>query len=338
MNATDFKSPGWLVGTAAVAAFALLPFWSAGLSPQTYAGGRSRDAEARAVRNSSSAAVMLGEMRTAMSDIMFIKCERYMHSGVACKPHLQREILSVSGAMAHVEEQQHAAGEPHDHAACTEHNHDDDHHDEPACEALIPDAEDDFRGIVGYLERQVKPCFGPGHPHHHTDGQELLPWFRVMTISDPHYLPGYTTGAWWLNTRDCDEALAFIEEGIRNNPDAFQVRLVKGQVLLDQARASSDDLFHPDDATRRILEQALDAFARAGQLAVAQWKAEQPEDTWTNYKIDDAMASMRMHVMMASQLGSAQEAKRLARSYLDAVGEDTVLQRFAGDAADPTAG
>ena len=62
------------------------------------------------MRNTSSAAVMLGEVRTAMSDIMFIKCERYMHSGVACKPHLQREILSVSGAMAHVEEQRASGG------------------------------------------------------------------------------------------------------------------------------------------------------------------------------------------------------------------------------------
>ena len=181
-------------------------------------------------------------------------------------------------------------------------------HDEPGCEALIPDAEDDFRGIVGYLERQVKPFFGPRHPHHHTDGQEVLPWFRVMTISDPHYLPGYTTGAWWLNSRERDEALAFIEEGIRNNPDSFQVRFVKGQILLDQARASADDLFSPDAATRRILDQARATFAGAGQLAIAQWEAEQPEDTWTDYKIDDAMASMRMHVMTESKFGNQQEA------------------------------
>ena len=33
MNFADFKSPARLVGTAAAGAFALLPFWSAGLEP-----------------------------------------------------------------------------------------------------------------------------------------------------------------------------------------------------------------------------------------------------------------------------------------------------------------
>ena len=322
-------------GSAAGLAFLLLPCWAGRLNPDAYAGGRSRDAEARAVRNTSSAAVMLGEMRTALSDIMFIKSERYMHSGVACKPHLQREILSVSGAMAHDaphHEPHHGedgdpAGEKHEahvhDARCT--------HEQHQCEVLIKPAEDDFRGFIGNLERPVKPYFAPGAPHHHTDGLELLPWFRVMTVSDPHYIPGYTTGAWWLNRRRPEEALAFIEEGVRNNPDSFQIRFTQGQILLTQARAVSPDLFAPEAAGRPLALRARDVFAQAGALAMAQWQrqAEQDATAWTDYLIEDALACARMHVLMEWKFGDAARAGELAGRYLEIVGGDPGLTGIA---------
>jgi hypothetical protein len=252
---------------------------------------------------------------------------------VACKPHLQREILSVSGAMEHVDEHRHACGGAHGDGGCTAHDHGPGDEEAP-CQVLIPSADQDFRGLVGYLERQVKPYFGPGDPHTHTGGEELLPWFRVMTLSDPHYVAGYTTGAWWLSAQQPEEALAFIEEGVRNNPGSFEARLAKGQILLAMARQGAADLFAPDPATHETLEKACGAFAEAAALAVAQWRErEDRQAAWTDYKAADALASARMHVLMESKFGDAHRAARRAREYLRVFGEDNVLERLAGEGA-----
>lgn len=301
---------------AAFGAFALLPLWSGSLSPTAYEGGRSRNVEARAVRNTSSVAVMLGEVRTAMSDVMFIKSERYLHSGVAFVPHMEEEVLSVSGAMAHAEEHQAEVGQT----------------DEPGEEAeqhrtIIRTADEDFRGFIGHLERQVKPYQEPGDPHTHTDGTELLPWFRVMTVSDPHYVPGYTTGAFWLKSRRPDEALAFVDEGIRNNPDAFQIHFAKGQILIDMARNAGTE-----SGVNARHREALLSFSRAGELAGAQWRQAGMDPEATDYRTEDARASLRMHALMEARFGDPGEAARLARTYLALIGEDAALSRLVGAA------
>ena len=113
---SDNKIFGFLFATA-LAIFLASPVLSSRLDPNGYAGGRSRDVMARAVRNSSAVATMLGEFRTAMSDIMYIKTERYLDSGVGYMPHLKKEILSVSGATKEIDEHQQevretAAGTP----------------------------------------------------------------------------------------------------------------------------------------------------------------------------------------------------------------------------------
>jgi hypothetical protein len=68
--------------------FLLSPLLSLRLDPHGYQGGRSRDAEDRMERNASSIGSMLGELRTSMSDILFLKTERYLHGGVAYTPHI----------------------------------------------------------------------------------------------------------------------------------------------------------------------------------------------------------------------------------------------------------
>ena len=80
--------------TALLGLYAFSPLVSQRLDP-SYAGGRSRDVEARAVRNTSAVGLMLGEFRTSMSDIMFIKTERYLHGGRGYKPHHEKQLMTV---------------------------------------------------------------------------------------------------------------------------------------------------------------------------------------------------------------------------------------------------
>ena len=79
--------------------FLLSPPLAFRLNPNGYTGGRSRDARDRSLRNSSSVARMLGEVRTSMSDVIFIKTERYMHMGVGYVQKVEEELESVSGTV-----------------------------------------------------------------------------------------------------------------------------------------------------------------------------------------------------------------------------------------------
>jgi len=229
-------------------AAAILACWAAAallsprVAPQDYSGGRSRDALERVVRNQSALASMLGEFRTTVSDLLFIKTERYLHSGVAYVPHLSEKALSLEGAAAEIDEHQSELGEDHDH----DHEHDPFAHDDlPA--SIIPTAESDYRGWIGEMHRRVKPWRDPKLHHLHTDGTQLLPWFRMMTLSDPQYVRGYAVGSYWLKQHDAAEAMVFLAEGIRQNPEAFELHLMRGFLLVDAARAASDQpLASPD--------------------------------------------------------------------------------------------
>ncbi len=205
----------------------LLAGWLSGqVDPSRYEGGRARDEQARERRNRSALATLMGGFRTSASDLMFIKTERYLHGGVAYR--------HGPGEAEH-------AGHDHDHEHEHAHGEDPEHGHEFVCgsqgkETAIPRAEADFRGWIGDLYREVKPWRDPSEAHVHTDGRELLPWFRLMTWSDPTYVQGYLAGGFWLQEEGAAAALEFIEEGLRNNPGAFPLYVSRGLLRVKQAR------------------------------------------------------------------------------------------------------
>mgnify|MGYP006940551292 CR=1 FL=1 len=141
-------------------------------------------------RNSNAFAVILGEFRASVSDFMFIKTERYLDSGVAYEPHI---TLDEMAGESEVNEEH---GE-HDHDQ--EHAHEDghDHEGEDHPDSIIRTSQRDFRGFLGDLERAVKPYRDPTLPHNHTTGEELLPWYRLMTLTNPRQIRPYLIGAMW---------------------------------------------------------------------------------------------------------------------------------------------
>lgn len=169
--------------------------------------------------------------------------------------------------------------------------------------------------------------------HQHSDGRELLPWFRVMTTSDPNYVPGYTIGGWWLRSKAPEEALKFVTEGIARNPDSFQVLLVRGQILITLARTRTEDIFAPNPEARKLLGDAVQDFHAAAVLALRQRPDLRPDEDergpWTTYLEADAWAAARMSALMEKQYGDPAHAADLARHYLDRLGDDAVLRRVA---------
>jgi tetratricopeptide (TPR) repeat protein len=309
-----------VAGIAIIVAFALSPALISRIDPGDYVSGRSRDVEARMKRNASAAAIILGELRTSFSDMMFIKTERYLHSGIAYVPHMDRALLSLEGEQSEAEHHQEEVGEEDHHA-----DHDHLHHKD--IETVVPSPSLDFRGFIGDLERQVKPWRDPSKAHIHTDGMELLPWFRMMTLSDPRYIRGYAVGGWWLQNRNLEQAFAFVKEGVENNPESFEIYMTLGQLYLNQARRAEDE-----ENRRSSFAEALDAYIKSAQFALEQrppdWTGEIDDPRWSDYQENDLLASMRLSVFLEERHGDPQSAYRRATTYLQQIGQDTVLEEW----------
>jgi tetratricopeptide (TPR) repeat protein len=308
--------------------FLLSPALTLRLRPHDYMGGRSRDEYDRMLRNRSAAAIILGEIRSSMSDIMFIKTERYLHSGIAYKLNLDYDALSSKGQVRDMGRTPAIPNAPQGRHEVTTKAHEHEHEPElppgeedifhcEGADTVIRTQARDFRGFIGDLQREVKPWIDPLKPHLHTDGTELLPWYRLMTLSDPHYIRGYMIGAWWLKRQrtktQIEAAVNFLEEGIRNNPGAFQLYLMRGEIMHTLERN----------------QEAKRSYREAAELAAKQRPAGgKTSARWTEYNEEDALASMRLAVLSEREFGSKKEALALARRYLAVLEHDAILENL----------
>lgn len=315
MRRRGFQIGVWGIGL-------LLAGWLSGqVDPGRYEGGRARDEQARERRNRSALATLMGGFRTSASDLMFIKTERYLHGGVAYRhepgeaEHAEHEWQAEGEA----ETEEHApAGHVHDHDHGHEHEHGDDpeHGHEFACgsqglETAIPRAAADFRGWIGDLYREVKPWRDPSEAHVHTDGRELLPWFRLMTVSDPTYVQGYLAGGFWLQQEGTTAAWEFIEEGLRNNPGAFPLYVSRGLLRVKQAREAGGGESGPG---RDLLELAREDFEKAAELGRAR---RGRGEGLARYEENDLFAACRMTILVSERLGDADRARRDRARFAD---------------------
>jgi tetratricopeptide (TPR) repeat protein len=322
------------VTIAVVAMFLASPVLPLRLARDPIVVARSESPLAMEQRNASAFATILGEFRTNLSDMIFIKTERYLHSGVAYQPHLNTDEMARTGRVEHAKSHTH----DHDHG---DHSHDDHHHEPDSAESLteevgkglatdvmketaglkpgemfeekpadvvatvIRTVGNDFRGFIGELERRVKPWRDPTLAHRHTAGTELLPWYRLATMSNPRNVRGYLIGAWWLKNQrtaeQLEEALKFIEEGIANNPRAFQLHLMRGNILRRMERH----------------DEARAAYRAAADLGIAQRPPDGKEGpAWTSYNEDDITAAILLSVFSERDQNGREAALALARDYL----------------------
>ncbi len=284
------------------------------VDPRDYTGGRYRDEEQRARRNTGAFALMLGEFRTGLSDMMFMKTDRYIHAGVSYVQH--HPVMSAHELAEDVHEHQDELG-LHDFcdecSVCSA---------PPGTPTLIPSPGKDFRGFIGRLHRQVQPWRDPDKPHIHTDGRELLPWFRIMTLGDPGYIRGYVAGSFWLQLEDTERALEFVEEGLQHNPDDFQLYVSRAILRTKQARMVGDPAIQPlAPEVRHYLEMARDDYLRSAELMLRVRPAEVDEagfgpGGWSRYHDADAIAAAGMSVTLSRLLDDHVTAARLAQRYI----------------------
>jgi len=69
------------------------------------------------------------------------------------------------------------------------------------------------------------------HLEHH-DEREILPWLRLAADLDPQKIETFTVGAFFLreHLNRADQAEAFLREGLRNNPDSYEILFELGRL------------------------------------------------------------------------------------------------------------
>ena len=60
----------------------------------------------------------------------------------------------------------------------------------------------------------------------------MLPWLKLSADMDPHEIATYLTASYWLRTSlgQPAEAEQFLREGLRANPDSYEILLELGRV------------------------------------------------------------------------------------------------------------
>jgi tetratricopeptide (TPR) repeat protein len=299
-------------------------------------------------RNRNAFALILGEIRATAADLMFIKTERYLHSGIAYKPHININKMATTGVVsAHPNSprrqpnESEAPPQGHDHSHepgencpdCSP-NHDDDH-GQGCCPGGVPTlirtAANDFRGFIGSLERETKPFQDPRLVHKHGRSEELLPWYRVMTLTDPNNVRGYMIGAMLLTfAKQHEQALSLVQEGIEkneDNPQAFRLYASLAQVHwkshhLEEA-STSDCLEKALAAARRGYDMGKVVRPKHGKIGAVRKGV-----TWTNDIENDFLFLARMFPLLLEKKGEISQALKVAEEVASLAPDDIATQRM----------
>ena len=198
--------------------------------------------------------VVLGDGRRLFADMMFRKADIYFHSGYYPSIFDQAKRPKGSGHMSREDDGQddhdeHADETPEEHAA---HKDAADGHDAATEAAAAGDpgtnhvetAEEKHMREMDYLSgpRDWVDGFGRNfviseHTHlEKGDEREILPWLRLTAELDPQKIETYTVAAYWLRARlnKPKEAEQFLREGLKANPNSYEICYELGQVYYDE--------------------------------------------------------------------------------------------------------
>lgn len=174
----------------------------------------------------AAGATLLGQFRSTVASWLFLRADLYLHNGVQMRPLTNFEQQSgVKAQAAHESEEKIDEGE---HLV-----------------TAIPDSKQDFRGVLGDLERATN-SFKNMDDHVHNDPIATWPLYRLMTWADPHFIEGWTLGstilAWQRNPASIRQAHEFLSEGLVENPNQLEL-LIQRCSLQIQYEKKTDDAF-----------------------------------------------------------------------------------------------
>jgi tetratricopeptide (TPR) repeat protein len=148
--------------------------------------------------------MLLGDSRKLFAEFFFRKAEVYFHSGY---------YPSIFDQARLAEEKEPAMAHEHDENV----EHGGEEHD--AATGFLGEPTD----WIDRFGRHFRVT-----EHTHLEGgnvREILPWLRISADLDPHRIETYTVASYWLRKRmgKVDEAEQFMCEGLRANPDSYEM-------------------------------------------------------------------------------------------------------------------
>jgi tetratricopeptide (TPR) repeat protein len=161
-------------------------------------------------------ASLFGQFRGSMSDFLYLQVDKFVHSGIDLRGMTEKEKKKGAAAVTSgdgVEKgvRQHGGTET----------------------TVIPDKKTDWRGVLGDMDRQIKP-YKAMDGHSHQDPKNSLQLYRLMTWSNPKFIRGWTEGAWIMSTKKelgPEKALAYLREGEKANPESMEIASSIGWLL-----------------------------------------------------------------------------------------------------------
>ena len=191
------------------------------------------------IHEEKAAASLLGQFRTSMTGWLWLRTDLYLHNGVQMRPLTDAEkAAGLKGVGAENNEEGAALGDDN-------------------LVNLVPNRENDFRGVFGDVERAVS-AYKDMSKHAHNNPRQTLPLFRIMVWFDPGFLKGWRTGAALIasdhSDSGTDRAIKFLEEGLDHNPG--QPQLLTDQAVFFAARKRQFEEAIPklEEARRNGLE------------------------------------------------------------------------------------
>ena len=174
---------------------------------------------------------ILSGVFTGSADLLWLKVDEYLHKGVTEHGHCH--ILEEAGIGVH-----------------TQHRHE-----------LQYNRLDKF---FTKLEYNLKPNI-EGHLHSKREN-ELMPWFKFTTMFNPHHVRAYAVGGYWLAFRleKPYEAIKFLKEGIKNNPDSYQISEEMGIVHFSKLKDYKKAQYYFEKALKS--QAKMDEYNKAGIL------------------------------------------------------------------------
>lgn len=186
----------------------------------TLAAGSAVDAEnysylvSRHIVDTPAVWQILGEAGSIASNISILQADLYMHGGAGHFFEEHEGGMALTAQSGH--ECRHGEGEHH--------------HDEKVSPAVSP------LNVLLKLSGTIEVS-----DHKHLEGaevREIIPWLYWAARLDPHNVPAYTLTAYWLGDRlgQVDEAIGFLKEGLKNNPDSWEINTELGRVYYQRVK------------------------------------------------------------------------------------------------------
>lgn len=147
-----------------------------------------------------------------------------------------------------------------------------------------------------------------------SENEPLMALIRTVTWLDPHFIQAYDLGAYILSNelKKPEEAVRFIEEGVKNNPDSFDLNweygfilsynkqysealpyLLKARLLRGDERSAYDDYLQ----IRWVYGRIIYCYEKTGELYraipyIEEWMALMPGEPSLPELLEKAKAAL----------------------------------------------